>query len=198
MRSVVVIFSTLALAACANTSQVSNKILGLNGIELSQTSEGANVIESYTVSSEINREADLPFCIASSLKNDSVRVKGAGSSYMGAHSGRQYKSASEHTVGGGDVISYVSKEADKVVATGTTRYIAGVVVERSVRFQVVGTKSGGDVKLVFSPIEQAQTDTGALENRGYYRVGAWDAAHPDKVVESIDVEAQKIIRCLEK
>ncbi|WP_374697287.1 hypothetical protein LQZ44_11955 [Alcaligenes nematophilus] len=198
MRFVAAIFSLLALTACANTAQVSTKLVGIDGLEISKTSDGANILESYTVSSDINEKADLPFCIASNLKNESVFVKGSATGHVGAYSGRYYQTESARTVGGGEVISYSSKDGDKVVATGTTEYNASMIVVRSVKFQLVATKQNGSVKLVFSPIEQAQLDTGVVENRGYFKIGAWDGAHPDKAVEAIQAEAQKIVKCLQE
>ena len=196
MRLTIILLLAATLTACANMAEVSNKIAGLDGVEITQGEYGEQLLESYTVKGRGASDADLPFCIAKSIQNNDVTITDSSRSFVGAYTGRYYQAGSTVNIGGGSVLTYVSVLGDKVVAQGTTSYRSGGLVERSVRFQLTAASQEDLVTLIFSPIEQAQLDTGAIANKGYYRVGAWDGASPDLVIAALSRESDKIINCL--
>lgn len=135
----------------------------------------------------------LPFCVASTVTNESIMVSDSAGSFVGAYTGNHYQYNRSQEVGGGNVIQFISKDGNSVVARGTTRYWAGMI-ERAVRFTVSIKDDGLSRSYRFTGVEVAQISSGSWPNSGYMKAamnlgtgGAHALGNMKKIANDIDV-----------
>lgn len=138
----------------------------------------------------------LPVCVAQHVTNREVSLSDSSSSFWGPYSGRYYNLQRTYGVGGGNVIQQVGDDGRVVVAQGVTRYQAGALVERYVRFTLTARQLSTGTSFRFAALEQAQANTGAVANMGYTKIGSFAGSNPDQAAATLKVVADNIYHCL--
>ncbi len=139
---------------------------------------------------------NLPACVAVVVNNTGETLTDSSNSFFGAYSGKYYNIENSVHVGGGDVLQYVSPDSRSVVASGISRYEAGALVTRSVRFKLSVRQSDSGRQYSFSNLAQAQLNSGTAANTGYGPIGSWSSANPDLALQSLDSVVDEIEKCL--
>ncbi|MDE1557027.1 hypothetical protein N5J23_11080 [Comamonas aquatica] len=150
---------------------------------------------SYKLANPTEKDA-LPLCVSQIVENRSVGVKGNTTS-IGPYTGRLYTQQISSTLGGGQVIRYVSDDRKKVIAEGAATYETGsAFVSRNVRYVLTAKTEEQALNLSFGKLEHVQLDSGVASNNGYGKIGSWAGATPDKALEKIKSVAEALHQCL--
>ncbi len=183
-----VVIATAMLAGCAvkpeNLAQYGN--VQLDG----------NVLRSLSIEhSEPASLGKLPFCVASTVMNESIMVSDSAGSFVGAYTGNFYQFNQSKEVGGGNVLQFVSQDGTEVVARGTTRYWAAMI-ERAVRFTVTIKDDGISRHYKFTGVEVAQINSGSWPNSGYMKAAMNPGTGGGHALKNIKQIAEDIDACL--
>lgn len=196
MRKLIAIaVSAIILSGCA-PSRI-DALNSINGLEYGPGDLGDEIIASYTVDQNITVPSEkLAFCVASSIDNDSVQLKDSSTSIVTA--GRYYNFERSNTVGGGSTVQYASQNG--IVANGVTSYSPkGIAmgITYFVKYKLTVKQSESGVRYVFSNIQQAQSNTGYIPNRGFAKISAnkWSASNAEIVINRLNIELNKIQSC---
>lgn len=197
---VVAVLSAIALAGCAGQDQKSTKLDMYSGITYEKFNN-RDVLAGYKRTEEaVDFDQDgLVRCILQSLINDETTLSDSANSFVGVYSGNYYDVKKSHSVSGGEIIKYLMEDSVGVIAEAKTRYSTtfGISpITRAVKYSLLIEKSDKHVNFEATNIMQAQLDSGALSNVGFYKVGSWDGANPDMVIEAINADINKVYRCL--
>lgn len=141
---------------------------------------------------------DLAQCMAEAITNRGETLSDSTGSFVGPYSGVIYNRANTSQVAGGSVIEQLSSDGSAVVATGSVRYRRDSLVTRSVRFTLTARRTGSGVTYRFSNLEQAQLETGYAKNTGYFPIGSWAAADPDKALSALESSADRVDACMRR
>lgn len=191
-----ILFLTIILAGCS-TSGVMPQLSQYN-INLEPWYSG-KAVTSVTFSYPGDVEGDrLPMCLAQSISNRSVSLEDSSRSFYGAYTGNYYSISSAREAPGGNVLSYVGRDARSAVANGSTSYDASALVRRAVRFSLFVDINGGRRVMSFTNLEQAQLSTGVAKNTGFNRIGAWSGANPDLAIASLKSLSEQINNCISR
>ena len=158
------------------------------------SSEAVNAVQFH----RDGRGGDIPACVAETVSNQGETLADSSGSFVGAYTGTYYNIQRSSQSSGGSVIEYVAPDGKSVVASGSTRYSAGALVVRSVRFKLSVKQSGAGRTYRYSNLGQAQLDTGAAANNGYAPIGSWSGANPDIALASLSNITDQIERCLSR
>lgn len=191
-KNLLIIACVITISGCAQTRLES--LSQVEGLEFTHTQGGSEVIDKYTVIKALpNGSNSIATCAALEITNKSVSLSDGSKSFIGAYSGNYYNIGNNISVAGGETIQHADQNS--VVVTGIGQY-STTFVNRYVRYTALIKKDGNDIRYVFNRIEQAQQDTGAISNPGFYEVGTWNMADPDKVLAFLDSEVDKVQKCL--
>ncbi len=187
-----IIACVITVSGCAQTRLES--LSQVKGLEFTHTQGGSEVIDKYTVTKPApNGSNSIATCAALEISNKSVSLIDGSKSFIGAYSGNYYNRGNNISVTGGETIQHADQNS--AVVTGVGQYNTAFV-NRYVRYTALIKKDGNNINYTFNRIEQAQQDTGALTNPGFYEVGTWNMADPDKVLAFLDNEVAKVQKCL--
>ena len=155
-----------------------------------------HLLRSMTVThSEPAQLGKLPYCVAANVNNDSIVVRDSAGSFVGAYTGNYYQTNHAASVGGGNVMQYVSPDASEVVAKGPTRYWAAMV-ERAVRFNLAIKDDGQQRTYKFTAVEVAQMNSGTWPNSGFVRAAMNPGAGGGHALKNMQQIANHIDACL--
>lgn len=195
-KFLVVMFVVLFVSGCAQTT-IDSSLSEVDSVSLKDIGYGHSAIDSYTVTRSGHYSADnIKICLANSISNSGVTLTDSANSYVGAYSGHYYQRTTTTSVQGSNTV--IAETKDKIVATGMGNYYTGGLLSilRYVRYIVTVSSTENSTKYVFTQIEQAAQNTGALANNGFGAAGAWSGADPMKVINTLDGEVDKITKCL--
>lgn len=156
---------------------------------------GAEVIESYTVNKNMSVSPDnLVLCVTSSIDNSAVVLNDNANSFVGA-SGTYHQINNQHVVGGGNVIQQQGSAG--IVANGKTSYTSRLL-NFIIKYTLTIRQDGSNISYIFNNIQNAQQNTGYLNNNGFRRVltDKWSASDADTIIKELDNEVAKINNCL--
>jgi hypothetical protein len=140
-------------------------------------------------------DSRLPFCVTSSVSNESVTVSDSANSFVGAYTGNYYSVNRSSNIGGGNVLEYVSPDQTEIVARGTVRYWGGMI-ERAARFKLVIKDDGLARAYKFHTVEVAQINSGSWPNNGFSRAAMNPGTGGGHVLKNMQQLANTIDSCL--
>jgi len=170
------------------------------GVELGHK-DGYEYLKGYSVTfpSQGKYELDsLKSCVIKNITNNEVQLSDGSRSFTGAYTGNYYNITSKSQINGSEVIK--TDTSSGLIFAGNGSYLTdGVLaVKRVVRFVGEIKQKDGKTLFEFANIQQAQTDSGAIPNSGFYDVASFSAASPDKVIGVLRESASNINSCLQK
>lgn len=187
-RNTITIIAAVTLAGCAVNKQTLN--------QYGDTQLDGNVLKSLTIThDEPANLGKLPFCVASTVTNESVMVSDSAGSFVGAYTGKYYQAHNSKETGGGSVMQFVSQDGSEVVARGTTRYWAAMI-ERAVRFTVSIKDDGVSRTYRFTGVEVAQINSGSWPNSGFSRAAMNPGTGGGHALKNMRQIADDIDTCL--
>lgn len=200
MRLAVLVCAALVLGGCASVSQVSPAIQGMENVEIGPGPGGHQYVNkvSYQFDGAVVAGEALPICVVQNVQNRQVTLEDSSSQRFVPYVGVVSKESARE-VGGGQVITYVSEDKQTVLANGATAYqhtSMMLSIDQSVRFSLSAKSSQEGLSVVFTEIDQAQIDTGAIANTGYKKLGAWPAQNPEMAIERLNAIATNIADCV--
>ena len=156
----------------------------------------AESVSSVQFQRQGSSEGNLTQCVAEVVSNQGETLTDSSGSFFGAYTGNYYNVERNTSVAGGSVIEHAVPDSSAVVASGSTRYSAGALVERSVRFKLTAKQSEAARSYRYSSIGQAQLNSGVVANTGYGPVGAFQGANPDLALQALAAVTDNIETCL--
>ena len=186
----------LALMACA-TNPVDPNIPA--NVTLSKTEAyNARYIESVKFDLQSKHLNGSPAkCLALTVDNKEYTLSDSSSSFVGAYTGNYYNIEKQRQVGGGQSLIY--SDETSAISNGSTEgsFTFGMVpIIKIVTFKVEVNTTEGKRGINFTDIRAAQQSTGAANNDGFNRVGAWSGAKPVFVYELLNKVSDEIKSCL--
>ncbi|MFA5489615.1 MAG: hypothetical protein WC284_10400 [Candidimonas sp.] len=186
------------LGGCA-TNSVSPSLSGMDNVEIGPGPYGYQYVSkvSYRFDGVAVKGEALPMCVVQNVQNKSVTLQDSSSRQFMPYVGYVSKESARE-VGGGQVITYLSDDKRLVMADGVTSYQTGslVPINQSVRFSVALKASDNTLSAVFTNIDQAQMNTGAISNDGYSKLGAWSGMNPELAIGELKMIASNIADCV--
>lgn len=139
----------------------------------------------------------VKICVVENVRNDSVDVKDAASSFTGAYTGNVYHIEKGRTEGGGQTVRLVDEDTETIIATGVTDYTKAMIASY-LRYDVkiVSSEQENKLRMVFSRIEAAQSNTGYMSNDGFNPIGTWYGTGSGAALEALGAVAQQLNSCI--
>lgn len=164
------------------------------------TAPGGPYIEQVDFSFDVGAvEKPLPLCIAQNVNNRAANVSGETYRYTSPYTGITYSDQDTSSVGGGEVLSYVSEDEKSVVARGTTEYaytFALTRVENVVLFSLNADLEDSHLNLSFKDLAQASKQSVGEAPGRQRKLWAWEAAGAQQAYASIEEVAEDLRDCL--
>lgn len=192
-KLLIVVPAIILLAGCVPTRMA--ELNDIEGLTYGVGDFGAEVIESYTVNKNMSVSPDnLALCVTSSIDNSAVVLSDNANSFVGA-SGTYHQINNQHVVGGGNVIQQQGSAG--IVANGKTSYTSRLL-NFIIKYTLTIRQDGSNISYIFNNIQNAQQNTGYLNNNGFRRVltDKWSASDADTIIKELDNEVAKINNCL--
>lgn len=197
MKYLFVIFcSVFVLAGCANQDKRSVELSSHDGVTYERFN-GKEVLAEYERNEKpiYFSQDKLARCTIQSLKNDATTLSDSSNSFVGSYTGNYYNVTKTDSIAGGGVIKYMMKDSVGLIAEAKTMY-STTFIARAVKYNLLIEKLENSVDFKITNIMQAQLDTGAISNTGFYKVGSWSSAEPVLVINSINSDIDKVYKCL--
>ncbi len=199
MKKCIYFMAVFLLVGCSAGQQ---RDVRLNKITTLKTQHNGNneYLKEYSAKIKNNKTTmeKLRVCVIRNVSNRDVILSDASKSFIGAHTGNYYNIGSKTVVNGGGVVE-AADDAGAIIVQGNTSYTfdSGIVqIKRVVRFTLDVIPRPEQVDLTFSNIQQAQTETGALPNTGFFEIGTWEGAGPYQAIMSLDNIVNSISDCV--
>lgn len=171
------------------------------GVQLTAPGEGRQYLDTV----ELTRPAvptsaeALPMCAAQIVRNKEVTLSDSAGSFFGAYTGQYYQVENARQAGGDNSGEYISPDGKKLVTKGAATYsksFAGLPQKMAATYLLTLKPADNKMRYTFTDIQQAQLDTGAASNEGFYPVGAWSGANPIAVYNQLAGVADKMNSCI--
>lgn len=202
IKRIAVVTVIFSLAGCSTMARTADPaVANLPEVTIGNAT-GGPYIEQVDFSYDVNADGKpLPLCIAQNVRNRATNVSGVTSTYTSPYTGTTYSDRDTSSVGGGEVLSYVSEDEKSVVANGTTEYdytFALARVENVVLYSLNADLRGSQLNLSFTDLEQASKESVGEAAGRQRKLWAWEAAGPQQAYESIEEIAEDIRSCLSR
>lgn len=199
MKKYICIIAVLFLAGCSAGQQRDAKLNSVTGLKTQHNGQ-REFLKEYTTKINTNKASmdKIKICVLRNVSNRDVILSDASKSFVGAYTGNYYNIGSKTVVNGGGVIESVG-DAGAIIVQGNTSYSfdSGIVqIKRVVRFTLDAIPRSEQIDLTFSNIQQAQTETGAFPNTGFFDIGTWEGAGPYQAIMSLDNIVSSISECI--
>ena len=136
-------------------------------------------------------------CLALVVNNNEQTLTDSSNSFVGAYTGNYYNIEKSRQAGGGQSLLY--SDETSAIAKGNTKgtFTFGLVpITKIVAFKVeVNTKPESRF-IKFTDVQTAQESTGAANNTGFSKAGAWSGAEPVFVYNLLDKVSDDIKSCM--
>lgn len=193
------LISSVLLSGCAMFDKSRDPALNsISGLSLDNNGEYEYIKSYVNTSNGKFDENKIKICAIRTISNDGVTLNGS-SSVMNSSMVTGMYIQNSTTTSGGEVVDSNASTSNDVVTSGTTSYFANVIgmpIEFAVKFTLDMSGDKSHIKYTFSNIKQAQKNTGAMSNTGFYPVGSWVGANPEEVVKSLSKISDDMSSCL--
>lgn len=142
--------------------------------------------------------SNIKVCAASVFTNDSVSLKDAAGSFVGAYSGQYYEKSNSQQISAGNVFKLIDEQSNTIIVTGNmkTKPQQGGLIVDYIKYDAKISLINSNVQLVFQNIQAAQQNTGGSSNNGFRSIGTWSGARAPAAIETIDNLATSFKNCL--
>lgn len=199
MKKCICFMTVLLLAGCSTGQQRDARLNNITGLKTQHNGQNEYLKEYSTKIKADKTSIDkVKICVLRNVSNRDVVLSDASKSFVGAYTGNYYNIGSKTVINGGGVVETVD-DAGAIIVQGNTSYSfdSGIVqIKRVVRFTLDAIPQSEQVDLTFSNIQQAQTETGALANTGFFEIGTWEGAGPYQAIMSLDNIVSSISKCI--
>jgi hypothetical protein len=152
------------------------------------------VIDAAGTQAEIAARAQT--CIAQLVRNDAVKLSDVDVNTLGGIAGPgETKSTS---LSGGELFSKVDLGAGIVVANSRISFRKMAIAEINVQSVLTVLTKDGRFKIQHTNIEQAQSNTGYMQNTGFTRVGKWFGSGHKDIEKNLQALSQRVAQCMTK
>ena len=191
--------AALLLAGCSAGQQREARLNNIPSLK-TQYNGQREYLKEYSAKIKTNKTPleKVKICVLRNVSNRDVILSDASKSFVGAYTGNYYNIGSKTVVNGGGVVESVG-DAGAIIVQGNTSYSfdSGIVqIKRVVRFTLDAIPRSEQIDLTFSNIQQAQTETGAFPNTGFFDIGTWEGAGPYQAIMSLDNIVSSISECI--
>lgn len=199
MKKCICFMAALLLAGCSAGQQREARLNNIPSLK-TQYNGQHEYLKEYSAKIKTNKTPleKVKICVLRNVSNRDVILSDASKSFVGAYTGNYYNIGSKTVVNGGGVVESVG-DAGAIIVQGNTSYSfdSGIVqIKRVVRFTLDAIPRSEQIDLTFSNIQQAQTETGAFPNTGFFDIGTWEGAGPYQAIMSLDNIVSSISECI--
>lgn len=199
MKKCICFMAALLLAGCSAGQQREARQNNIPSLK-TQYNGQREYLKEYSAKIKTNKTPleKVKICVLRNVSNRDVILSDASKSFVGAYTGNYYNIGSKTVVNGGGVVESVG-DAGAIIVQGNTSYSfdSGIVqIKRVVRFTLDAIPRSEQIDLTFSNIQQAQTETGAFPNTGFFDIGTWEGAGPYQAIMSLDNIVSSISECI--
>ncbi|EHR0862092.1 hypothetical protein KS888_000901 [Escherichia coli] len=199
MKKCICFMAALLLAGCSAGQQREARLNNIPSLK-TQYNGQREYLKEYSAKIKTNKTPleKVKICVLRNVSNRDVILSDASKSFVGAYTGNYYNIGSKTVVNGGGVVESVG-DAGAIIVQGNTSYSfdSGIVqIKRVVRFTLDAIPRSEQIDLTFSNIQQAQTETGAFPNTGFFDIGTWEGAGPYQAIMSLDNIVSSISECI--
>ena len=199
MKKCICFMAALLLAGCSAGQQREARLNNIPSLK-TQYNGQREYLKEYSAKIKTNKTPleKVKICVLRNVSNRDVILSDASKSFVGAYTGNYYNIGSKTVVNGGGVVESVG-DAGAIIVQGNTSYSfdSGIVqIKRVVRFTLDAIPRSEQIDLTFSNIQQAQTETGAFPNAGFFDIGTWEGAGPYQAIMSLDNIVSSISECI--
>ncbi len=195
---VLVLSLPILLAGCATNTTVkdipSNVVLSAPGAYNEQ------YIESVKFDIAAGHKQSSPAkCLALVVSNNEHTLTDSSGSFVGAYTGNYYNIEKSRQVGGGQSLLY--SDDTSAIAKGNTKgaFTFGLVpITKIIAFKVEVNAAPESGFIEFTDIQAAQESTGAANNTGFSKAGAWSGAEPVFVYNLLSKVSDEIKSCMSR
>ncbi|OCG24606.1 hypothetical protein A9G28_00785 [Gilliamella sp. Fer1-1] len=184
------------VAGCA---QVDSNLSSFSGVTYKDYSNEYKLIDTYTLTSHIDKSMkDIKVCVLQNIRDRNVVLSDNSNDFVGA-SGRYYSIPSVTVSSSSGARQYF--DDDIIVVDGLTQYNnpqSFIPIINYVRYtlSIKQDKDKNNTQYFFNNITQAQSTTGSVPNNGFNPVGNWNGANPSIILNTLNIEKQKVENCL--
>ncbi|SDX12667.1 hypothetical protein SAMN05216317_1378 [Nitrosomonas eutropha] len=186
----------ILLAGCATNATVPN--IPSNVVLSAPGAYNEQYIESVKFDIGISHKQSSPAkCLALVVNNSEHTLTDSSNSFVGAYTGNYYNIEKSRQVGGGQSLLY--SDETSAIAKGNTKgtFTFGLVpITKIVTFKIEVNATPENRFIKFTDVQAAQESTGAANNTGFSKAGAWSGAEPVFVYNLLNKVSDDIKSCM--